>query len=173
MEKHDKKYGLENLPQYEPKPELWDHIEAALAEDKKPRIAYMYWLSGMAATLALFLAVRFLTADKTTPLAEKPQEVKQVEVLADTTTKPMVEKTVEEKTEQPFVQIQPAKQELAADEIVPTTYPRDGKAMDFSMEPPAAIDMPIAATTATVNGITLSFTNTSCCGFTVIQLDFW
>ncbi len=91
------KKGLNNLPQYEPKPEAWDQIENALERDSKPKIAYFRWGMGIAATLAMLLSISFLLrngvseevkmADSSTvqSMSEKNEKVLDV-ILQDSNT---------------------------------------------------------------------------------------
>jgi Ca-activated chloride channel homolog len=57
---HTDKKGLQNLPQYEPKPELWNRLENELNKDRKPKVLYLRWGVAIAASFTLILAMSFL-----------------------------------------------------------------------------------------------------------------
>ncbi|MBI1307586.1 MAG: DUF3520 domain-containing protein [Bacteroidetes bacterium] len=62
MKKNDKNEarGLENLPQYEPRPDFWDSIEQQLDREKRPAIFMWHWTKGLAASLILLAGISFL-----------------------------------------------------------------------------------------------------------------
>lgn len=108
--------GLGNLPTYQPNPELWDHIEAELEKEKNPRLIFWRWTSGIAATVALFLAIQYL-------LKEPAPEAHQIELME------MAQNSKWDKAQQDQKESQtPAAPSLAKAEKTPTTGPNDGKA---------------------------------------------
>ncbi len=72
------KKGLNNLPQYEPKPEAWDKINQSLQQGKNSKIVIMRWTVGIAATLTLMLAVQFMV-NRNMETANVEKKVMQVD----------------------------------------------------------------------------------------------
>ncbi len=119
---NDIKRGLENLPQYEPKAELWDSIAANLEEDDKPKILYWRWITGIAATVAIMLSLNWVfTKSVDVPVVE-------VNTLQDPVnndrkhTGKHDSQTIEVQNPVPIVPVKPGPP------TVPTTGPYDGKA---------------------------------------------
>ncbi len=59
MHNQDTPKGLENLSTYEPKPALWDNIEAQLDKKEDKKIIYWRWVRGIAASIALVMVIQF------------------------------------------------------------------------------------------------------------------
>ncbi|MFT7592593.1 MAG: hypothetical protein ACI9UJ_002532, partial [bacterium] len=129
------KRGLENLKQYEPKPELWDNIETAMDESDRPKIVYWRWITGIAATIAITLAATYIIKqgdDASMMVNQNP-----IIDIADTT------KTDTQKLAVEFSVPKPVER---GNQVDPTTGPWDGKAgqtmtdQNFKMTEPVTID---------------------------------
>ncbi len=123
--KHIKR-GLENLTSYEPKPELWEAIEAGLEEDSKPKIIYWRWLTGIAAMIAISFTLNWFAKENVdTPIVEVNEPVgnepTQSTTLADSQ---ILEVNMPVPEKLPMIHKE-----------VPTTGPYDGKAGEALRNP--------------------------------------
>jgi hypothetical protein len=69
MHNQDTPKGLEHLSTYEPKPALWDNIEAQLDKEENKKIVYWRWARGLAASIVLIMVIQFFIG-KNDDLAE-------------------------------------------------------------------------------------------------------
>lgn len=146
------KHGLEHLQTYEPKPALWDTIEAELEEDSKPKIVYWRWFSGIAAMIAISITIHWFVKD-------------QAEQVLVESTKTMSENTGENTVlvDTQVMEINlptPVKMDSRKIEV-PTTGPYDGKAGEAMRNPDIVSEFPDPVSASLSNDSTLTFTNTT------------
>lgn len=113
------KHGLENLNTYEPKPDLWDSIEAGLEDDSKPKIIYWRWLSGIAAMIVISLTLNWFAKNNIdTPVVETTETVKiEPNETVDSADSQVLE-----------INMPVPEQMKTGNTEVPSTGPNDGKA---------------------------------------------
>jgi Ca-activated chloride channel homolog len=131
------KRGLENLKQHEPRPDLWDKIEAGLDNDNRPKIIYWRWVTGLAATIAIILTINFIVKKDVNPSIV---EVNFKTTAADSANEIAVEINSNKNP------ILPAEKTLG-DMETPTTGPWDGKAGLAMGDPNYRTSEPIQADT--------------------------